>query len=660
MALVLADRVKETTTTTGTGTVTLLGASTGYQSFAAVGNANTTYYTIAGQTTSEWEVGIGTYTSVGTTLSRTTVLSSSNGGSLVTFSSGTKDVFVTYPSSRSIYADGAVLTATNSSVLPVSSGGTGVTTSTGSGSNVLSTSPTLVTPALGTPSALVGTNITGTATAFTASNVTTNANLTGDVTSVGNATTLTNAPVIAKVLTGYVSGAGTVAASDSILQAIQKLNGNDATNANLTGPITSTGNATAIAAQTGTGTTFVMQDSPSLTTPALGTPSSGTLTNCTFPTLNQNTTGTAANVTGTVAVANGGTGNTTGYNLFAVAFTSSINANTDRTAGSYGSYASAATNTPTTAGILYNFLSGTGGAGDGGQFWQDYVTNNLYLRQRWGGTYGSWLTVLSSNNYNSYAPTLTGTGASGTWGISISGNAATATSVTGTVAVGNGGTGATSLTANNVLLGNGTSAVQVVAPGTSGNVLTSDGTTWASTAAAGVPSTTTNVTTASASVTLTLDTTTYKRFQIKVTGMNISGNNGSFSTVGLRFYDSGGNAPSIIYWGNQSNSPGSAWTGSPASGSTNAVQIGASYTLITPSSGVFYAQAFSADITIDFYNSKGFFMRSHGSGATSGTAGSNYVAVASGNFSSLNLASVQLYYTNGFNLYGQFTVYKFA
>ena len=103
MAFVLADRVKETTTTTGTGTVTLLGASTGYQSFSAIGNGNTTYYTIAGQTSSEWEVGIGTYTSSGTTLSRTTVLSSSNSGSLVNFSAGTKDVFVTQPSSRTVY-----------------------------------------------------------------------------------------------------------------------------------------------------------------------------------------------------------------------------------------------------------------------------------------------------------------------------------------------------------------------------------------------------------------------------------------------------------------------------------------------------------------------------------------------------------------------------
>ena len=107
MALVLADRVKETTTTTGTGTVTLAGASAGYRSFATVGNGNTTYYTISGQTTSEWEVGIGTYTTAGTTLSRTTVLSSSNGGSLVVFSAGTKDVFVTYPAGRSVNVDAA-------------------------------------------------------------------------------------------------------------------------------------------------------------------------------------------------------------------------------------------------------------------------------------------------------------------------------------------------------------------------------------------------------------------------------------------------------------------------------------------------------------------------------------------------------------------------
>jgi len=98
MPLIQADRVKETSTTTGQGTITLAGAVTGFQSFAAIGNGNTCYYTIAGQGTNEWEVGIGTYTSSGTTLSRDRVYSSSAGGTTkVTFSAGTKDVFVTYP-----------------------------------------------------------------------------------------------------------------------------------------------------------------------------------------------------------------------------------------------------------------------------------------------------------------------------------------------------------------------------------------------------------------------------------------------------------------------------------------------------------------------------------------------------------------------------------
>jgi len=144
-----------------------------------------------------------------------------------------------------------------------------------------------------------------------AATVTTNANLTGDVTSVGNATTLTNAPVIAKVLTGYVSGAGTVAATDSILQAIQKLNGNDATNANLTGAVTSVGNATSLGSftslqlataltdETGSGSA-VFATSPTLVTPALGTPSSGVVTNL---------TGTASiNINGTVGATTPTTG----------------------------------------------------------------------------------------------------------------------------------------------------------------------------------------------------------------------------------------------------------------------------------------------------------------------------------------------------------------
>ena len=103
MALVVKDRVRETTTTTGTGTITLGGAATGFQSFSVIGNANTTFYTIQLANTNEWEVGVGTYTSSGTTLSRDTILESSNGGSAVNFSAGTKDVFVTYPAEKAIY-----------------------------------------------------------------------------------------------------------------------------------------------------------------------------------------------------------------------------------------------------------------------------------------------------------------------------------------------------------------------------------------------------------------------------------------------------------------------------------------------------------------------------------------------------------------------------
>lgn len=129
MAFVVADRVQETTTTTGTGTVTLLGAVTGFQSFSVVGDGNTTFYTIADQSGSNWEVGIGTYTASGTTLARTTVLSSSNSGNLVNFGAGTKNVFVTYPAGRSVYGltagTGISITAGNGTTTIAATGGGG-------------------------------------------------------------------------------------------------------------------------------------------------------------------------------------------------------------------------------------------------------------------------------------------------------------------------------------------------------------------------------------------------------------------------------------------------------------------------------------------------------------------------------------------------------
>ena len=114
MAFVIADRVQETTTTQGTGTVVLAGAVTGYQTFAVIGNTNTTYYTIADQAGANWEVGIGTYYSANTSLARTTILASSNSNAAVSFGLGTKSVFITYPAEKAIYSDvNNVTTITN-------------------------------------------------------------------------------------------------------------------------------------------------------------------------------------------------------------------------------------------------------------------------------------------------------------------------------------------------------------------------------------------------------------------------------------------------------------------------------------------------------------------------------------------------------------------
>lgn len=134
MPLIVKDRVQETSTTTGTGTFTLAGAVSGFQTFSsAIGNGNTTYYAIVNG--SEWEVGLGTVAAG--TLARTTVIASST-GSAISFSAGTKNVFCTYPASQAVTIDG-VETLTNKTL----------------------TSPTLTTPALGTPASGTLTNCTG-------------------------------------------------------------------------------------------------------------------------------------------------------------------------------------------------------------------------------------------------------------------------------------------------------------------------------------------------------------------------------------------------------------------------------------------------------------------------------------------------------------------
>jgi hypothetical protein len=174
MALVLADRVQDLTTTTGTGTITLTSTPpAGFQSFgAAIGNGNTTYYTINGG--SEWEVGVGTYTAAGTSLSRDTVLSSSNGGNLVNFSAGTKTVFVTYPAEKSVNEDvagnvninitGSAATATTATNLAAGAAGSvPYQTAANTTAFVATASGVLVggtTPSFSTTPTLTGTNFT--------------------------------------------------------------------------------------------------------------------------------------------------------------------------------------------------------------------------------------------------------------------------------------------------------------------------------------------------------------------------------------------------------------------------------------------------------------------------------------------------------------------
>ena len=144
MALALNDRVQQTGTANTTVSFTLTGSVAGFQSFAVVGNGNTTYYS-SFDATGNWEVGVGTYSTTGPTLTRTTILASSNSGSAVTFT-GTVNVFVTYPSEKSVNLDGSnnvsplgtITSGTwQGTTVAVAYGGTGVTSSSGANSVML-------------------------------------------------------------------------------------------------------------------------------------------------------------------------------------------------------------------------------------------------------------------------------------------------------------------------------------------------------------------------------------------------------------------------------------------------------------------------------------------------------------------------------------------
>ena len=300
MAFVLADRVKDTTTTTGTGTITLSGtAPAGYQSFTAIGNSNSTYYTIT--STNDWEVGIGTYTSSGTALSRDTVLSSSNSGNLVNFPAGSKDVFVTYPAERAVWVDavgtsGNVLTS-DGSVWISSAPSTAYTRTsfTATGGQTTFT----VTYTVGYVEVFLnGVLLNG--TDYTASNGTTVvlavAAALNDIVETFAYNTLAIANTSATNLLGgsagsivYQTGAGATgfsAAGTSGQVLLSGATGSPTWSTLGTGVATflatpsSANLAAAVTDETGSGV-LVFATSPSLTTPVLGTPTSGNLTNCT-------------------------------------------------------------------------------------------------------------------------------------------------------------------------------------------------------------------------------------------------------------------------------------------------------------------------------------------------------------------------------------------
>jgi hypothetical protein len=499
MALVLANRVQETGTANTTVSFTLTGAVTGFQSFTVIGNTNTTFYS-ATDTSGNWEVGLGTYSTTGPTLTRTTIYASSNSGSAVTFV-GAVNVFVTYPSGKSVNLDGSgnvsalgtVASGTwQGSTIGVAYGGTGVTASTGPNSVVLrdanenitvnrlnqglqtitaSGGTTVLTAASDFNQALVGTggqtfqlpdattltdtttfqfnnNATGTLTITDYASATVGTVASGGAAGIAllnNATVGGTWDVHAYIPENVTWGTNSLYLNSTIVTGGTWQGGTIQSGYGGTGLTTFTGANNALystgASTLTAGTLPVLAGGTGATTAQTamntfaGAVTSGsylrgngtnvvmsTIQAADVPTLNQNTTGTASNVTGTVAIANGGSGQTT-------------------------------------AQTAMNAFAGA-------------VTSGSYLR-------GNGTNVVMATIQAADVPTLN------------QNTTGTASNVTGTVAIANGGTGQTAktaafdalspLTTKGDLIGfDGTDNVRV-AVGTNGYVLTAD-----SSAASGV------------------------------------------------------------------------------------------------------------------------------------------------------------------------------
>jgi hypothetical protein len=276
MALVVKDRVRVTTASTGTGTITLGAAVNAFQDFSVIGDGNTTYYAIVDSTAGEWEVGIGTYTASGTTLSRDTILESSSGGTAVNFGVGIKDVFVTYPAERSVYTDaaGTVIAPATASVLGVVSGGTGQSTYT-DGQLLIgnSTGNTLTKAALTAGTGITVTNGNGSITLAAINN--------GDV--VGPASSTDNAVARFDLTTGKIiqNSGVTINDSDVVSGATQlnvdnlRLDGNTISTTDTNGNLTVAPNGTGYAVFDGTQAVLIPKGND--TTERPGTPVSGML-----------------------------------------------------------------------------------------------------------------------------------------------------------------------------------------------------------------------------------------------------------------------------------------------------------------------------------------------------------------------------------------------